>query len=172
MKAFSIICSMAGKGANGIEVTWPGHSSGRKQVYSWVILLYSVCFYRNVPAAWSMRRHLNTFTHSSSLTEVKVQREWTCLLLEGSSLFSEKTRILISCFADASMYAHYLFNAFDTTNNGSIKFKVWICRFWYFNSTHGLYNFVYSGRRPECFVIGKGWFFFFLFLTEWTESVR
>ncbi|XP_038148240.1 Kv channel-interacting protein 1b isoform X2 [Cyprinodon tularosa] len=25
--------------------------------------------------------------------------------------------------ADASMYAHYLFNAFDTTNNGSIKFK-------------------------------------------------
>ncbi|KAK7915829.1 hypothetical protein WMY93_011590 [Mugilogobius chulae] len=24
---------------------------------------------------------------------------------------------------DASMYAHYLFNAFDTTNNGSIKFK-------------------------------------------------
>lgn len=28
------------------------------------------------------------------------------------------------CVADASMYAHYLFNAFDTTNNGSIKFKV------------------------------------------------
>ncbi|XP_073335842.1 Kv channel-interacting protein 1b isoform X1 [Pagrus major] len=27
------------------------------------------------------------------------------------------------CVADASMYAHYLFNAFDTTNNGSIKFK-------------------------------------------------
>lgn len=27
-------------------------------------------------------------------------------------------------FADASMYAHYLFNAFDTTNNGTIKFKV------------------------------------------------
>ncbi|XP_033834263.1 Kv channel-interacting protein 1b isoform X2 [Periophthalmus magnuspinnatus] len=25
--------------------------------------------------------------------------------------------------SDASMYAHYLFNAFDTTNNGSIKFK-------------------------------------------------
>ncbi|XP_061904091.1 Kv channel-interacting protein 1b isoform X3 [Entelurus aequoreus] len=24
---------------------------------------------------------------------------------------------------DASMYAHYLFSAFDTTNNGSIKFK-------------------------------------------------
>ncbi|XP_061608144.1 Kv channel-interacting protein 1b isoform X5 [Phyllopteryx taeniolatus] len=24
---------------------------------------------------------------------------------------------------DASMYAHYLFNAFDTANNGSIKFK-------------------------------------------------
>ncbi|XP_065818961.1 Kv channel-interacting protein 1b isoform X2 [Labrus bergylta] len=27
------------------------------------------------------------------------------------------------CITDASMYAHYLFNAFDTTNNGSIKFK-------------------------------------------------
>ncbi|XP_069002950.1 Kv channel-interacting protein 1b isoform X1 [Embiotoca jacksoni] len=29
----------------------------------------------------------------------------------------------ISCVTDASMYAHYLFNTFDTTNNGSIKFK-------------------------------------------------
>lgn len=28
------------------------------------------------------------------------------------------------CVADVSMYAHYLFNAFDTANNGSIKFKV------------------------------------------------
>lgn len=32
--------------------------------------------------------------------------------------------IFICCVADASMYAHYLFNAFDTANNGSIKFKV------------------------------------------------
>lgn len=31
---------------------------------------------------------------------------------------------LIAVVADASTYAHYLFNAFDTTNNGSIKFKV------------------------------------------------
>lgn len=31
---------------------------------------------------------------------------------------------IIFYVADASMYAHYLFNAFDTTNNGSIKFKV------------------------------------------------
>ncbi|XP_077597546.1 A-type potassium channel modulatory protein KCNIP1-like isoform X3 [Stigmatopora nigra] len=30
---------------------------------------------------------------------------------------------LISRLADATMYAHYLFNAFDTTKNGSIKFK-------------------------------------------------
>ncbi|XP_011482000.1 Kv channel-interacting protein 1 isoform X1 [Oryzias latipes] len=30
---------------------------------------------------------------------------------------------LIAVVADASTYAHYLFNAFDTTNNGSIKFK-------------------------------------------------
>lgn len=29
---------------------------------------------------------------------------------------------------DASTYAHYLFNAFDTGNNGSIKFEVW--RLW------------------------------------------
>lgn len=28
------------------------------------------------------------------------------------------------CVADASTYAHYLFNAFDTTSNGSIKFEV------------------------------------------------
>lgn len=32
--------------------------------------------------------------------------------------------LLSVCVADASMYAHYLFNAFDTANNGSIKFKV------------------------------------------------
>lgn len=32
--------------------------------------------------------------------------------------------MLSVCVADASMYAHYLFNAFDTANNGSIKFKV------------------------------------------------
>nr|XP_057934322.1 Kv channel-interacting protein 1b isoform X2 [Doryrhamphus excisus] len=30
---------------------------------------------------------------------------------------------LVFWTADASMYAHYLFNAFDTSNNGSIKFK-------------------------------------------------
>ncbi|NXC34106.1 KCIP1 protein, partial [Campylorhamphus procurvoides] len=27
------------------------------------------------------------------------------------------------CFSDASMYAHYLFNAFDTAQNGSVKFE-------------------------------------------------
>ncbi|XP_077403498.1 Kv channel-interacting protein 1b isoform X1 [Vanacampus margaritifer] len=38
--------------------------------------------------------------------------------------FSEQiSHGFVSCVADASMYAHYLFNAFDTTNNGSIKFK-------------------------------------------------
>lgn len=31
------------------------------------------------------------------------------------------------CVSDARTYAHYLFNAFDTTNNGSIKFKVKEC---------------------------------------------
>lgn len=28
------------------------------------------------------------------------------------------------CLSDASMYAHYLFNAFDTAQNGSVKFEV------------------------------------------------
>lgn len=120
MNAFSIICSAAGKGANGIEVTWQEHSSGRKQVYSWVILLYSVRFYRNVPAAWSMRRRLNTFTHSSSLMEVKKKS----ITFYKVIISQRESHILFLFFADASMYAHYLFNAFDTTNNGSIKFKV------------------------------------------------
>lgn len=35
-----------------------------------------------------------------------------------------KHHVCCLCVADASMYAHYLFNAFDTANNGSIKFKV------------------------------------------------
>ncbi|XP_035636637.1 Kv channel-interacting protein 1-like isoform X3 [Oncorhynchus keta] len=30
------------------------------------------------------------------------------------------------CVADASTYAHYLFNAFDTTSNGSIKFEEFV----------------------------------------------
>lgn len=28
------------------------------------------------------------------------------------------------CLSDASMYAHYLFNAFDTAQHGSVKFEV------------------------------------------------
>lgn len=39
-------------------------------------------------------------------------------------VFSERTDMSLYGVADASMYAHYLFNAFDTTHNGSIKFKV------------------------------------------------
>nr|XP_014337535.1 PREDICTED: Kv channel-interacting protein 1 isoform X2 [Bos mutus] len=30
---------------------------------------------------------------------------------------------LLLCLADASMYAHYLFHAFDTTQTGSVKFE-------------------------------------------------
>lgn len=37
---------------------------------------------------------------------------------------SDADSVHAACVADASMYAHYLFNAFDTANNGSIKFKV------------------------------------------------
>lgn len=122
MNAFCVIYSVAGKGADGIEVTWQGRSSGRKRVYSWVILLYSVCFYRNVPAAWSTRRHLNTFTHSSSLMEVK--KNYMSITFYKVIISRKESHILFLFFADASMYAHYLFNAFDTTNNGSIKFKV------------------------------------------------
>lgn len=45
-------------------------------------------------------------------------------LFHCSMKLFEKPYTLMFCVADASMYAHYLFNAFDTTNNGSIKFKV------------------------------------------------
>lgn len=43
--------------------------------------------------------------------------------LWGLLIAGDPTNVFF-CVADASMYAHYLFNAFDTTNNGSIKFKV------------------------------------------------
>lgn len=45
-------------------------------------------------------------------------------LFSHTTLFSARPDMSLSGIADASMYAHYLFNAFDTTNNGSIKFKV------------------------------------------------
>ncbi|XP_051793473.1 Kv channel-interacting protein 1b isoform X3 [Acanthochromis polyacanthus] len=48
-----------------------------------------------------------------------------CFQTNSSVMIFENGRTYLNCFcaADASMYAHYLFNAFDTTNNGSIKFK-------------------------------------------------
>lgn len=46
------------------------------------------------------------------------------LFFSRAIIFSEKPDVSLYGVADASMYAHYLFNAFDTTNNGSIKFKV------------------------------------------------
>lgn len=36
---------------------------------------------------------------------------------------------LLSVAPDASTYAHYLFNAFDTGHTGSIKFEVWVIPF-------------------------------------------
>ncbi|XP_029924680.1 Kv channel-interacting protein 1b isoform X1 [Myripristis murdjan] len=50
------------------------------------------------------------------------------LLLVLNKLFKIIRPCIFTCcyssfIADASMYAHYLFNAFDTTNNGSIKFE-------------------------------------------------
>lgn len=37
---------------------------------------------------------------------------------------------------DASAYAHYLFNAFDTGSTGSIKFEVWFVPSDYHISSH------------------------------------
>lgn len=33
----------------------------------------------------------------------------------------------LSIFADSSMYAHFLFEAFDTNKNGSVSFEVSLC---------------------------------------------
>lgn len=41
-----------------------------------------------------------------------------------------KTPIILPFYPDATTYAHYLFNAFDTANNGSIKFEVDRHTFW------------------------------------------
>ncbi|XP_041273804.1 Kv channel-interacting protein 1 isoform X1 [Onychostruthus taczanowskii] len=41
--------------------------------------------------------------------------KWSALCLSGSPC--------PLCLSDASMYAHYLFNAFDTAQNGSVKFE-------------------------------------------------
>lgn len=68
---------------------------------------------------------------------------------------------------DASTYAHYLFNAFDTTNNGSIKFEVQtqmldyllstIVLFWVFGLTIHTFTFTnfvmdlfHSAPRLSC----------------------
>ncbi|XP_034538809.1 Kv channel-interacting protein 1b isoform X1 [Notolabrus celidotus] len=51
--------------------------------------------------------------------------EYICISVISLLSFERTVNLTQSCFCvtDASMYAHYLFNAFDTTNNGSIKFK-------------------------------------------------
>uniref|UniRef100_A0A8D2L9G7 Potassium voltage-gated channel interacting protein 1 n=1 Tax=Varanus komodoensis TaxID=61221 RepID=A0A8D2L9G7_VARKO len=41
----------------------------------------------------------------------------------GNPCFEILDCTLTVCFSDASMYAHYLFNAFDTAQNGSVKFE-------------------------------------------------
>jgi len=43
------------------------------------------------------------------------------------------------CFPDASMYAHYLFNAFDAAQNGSVKFEV-ISQFCVFKLLHPFFT--------------------------------
>lgn len=145
-----------------IEVTWQRHSSGRKQVYSWVALLHSVCFYRNVPAAWWMRRHLNTFTHSSSLMEVK--KKYVYYFYKVLFFLKRLTYSLFFFFflqMRACMHITYSTHLTQPTMAPSSSRYEFVC----FDTYISLYKFVYSGRRPECFVIGKGWFFLFFWLS-------
>lgn len=47
----------------------------------------------------------------------------------------------MSPFADASTYAHFLFNAFDTDHNGSVSFEVrWVTEFLFFFFKRSLFG--------------------------------
>nr|XP_019941052.1 PREDICTED: Kv channel-interacting protein 1-like [Paralichthys olivaceus] len=81
--------------------------------------------------AWGgpSRRTPDELAESNLFQEQLGPRRW-CLVIDSecpSGVVNEETfkHIYAQFFphGDASMYAHYLFNAFDTTNNGSIKFK-------------------------------------------------
>lgn len=87
---------------------------------------------RSVQVEWWMRRHLNTYMHSFFHMEVFkkeislnityfLQVQWLHFRKLKCLMFSS----VVIAVPDASTYAHYLFNAFDTRNNGSIKFEVW-----------------------------------------------
>ena len=125
------------------------HKHTQTHTQTQVRVTMAFCFLRSVRVEWWTRRRSSTSTLSSSPTEVQqcvvvhllnmlcTWDLWISLSLSLClSLFLPLSLCLsVSVFlndmsfncviSDASTYAHYLFNAFDTTNNGSIKFEVW-----------------------------------------------
>ena len=74
--------------------------------------------------------HSSGFSHSAVFSFLSPQHhpllfliafKWSPSLVRGPC--SHHLPLLL-CLADASMYAHYLFHAFDTTQTGSVKFEV------------------------------------------------
>ncbi|NXC88371.1 KCIP1 protein, partial [Cercotrichas coryphoeus] len=60
------------------------------------------------------------------LEQLEAQTNFTKRELQVLYRGFKNVRTLLSlplCLSDASMYAHYLFNAFDTAQNGSVKFE-------------------------------------------------
>lgn len=173
---FSIICSMAGKGANGIEVTWQRHSSGRKQVHSWVITHYSTLFCLFLQECPSGMVNEETFKHIYSQFFPHGGKKIYIYVYCFSKVIISRKRLTYSFFfvvflqMRACMHTTYSTHLTQRTMAPSNSRYESVC---FDTLKHaGLYKFVYSGRRPGCFIIGKGWFFLFFFLTEWTESVR
>lgn len=96
-------------------------SSMQKVLFCTLDLLKSFCFPQECPSGVVNEetfKHIYAqfFPHGGK--EQHFPSAWRCS--EGCVAYF----MCAACVADASMYAHYLFNAFDTANNGSIKFKV------------------------------------------------
>lgn len=92
-------------------------------------------FDRNVPVGSWTRKLSRPFTHSSSLKEVKwchtkasACKEWSVWnqCWKQIMLIPINPPLCFICcvFSDATMYAHFLFNAFDMDRSGSIRFEV------------------------------------------------
>lgn len=85
------------------------------------VLLLSLS--RSVLAVWWMRKLSSKYTPSSFLTEVHSESVLCSSCLHLRLCHAAKCFTLVSP-ADASTYAHFLFNAFDSAHTGSIKFEV------------------------------------------------
>ena len=73
-------------------------------------------FFRNVQREWCMRIHSKIFMQNSFRTEVSLQ------LFEKPYL--SIISLLYAWISDSSLYAHYVFKAFDVNCNGAISFRV------------------------------------------------